>query len=97
MINVLDHVMNSELCLKNAVRITKAGGYFILGQDLSNEDDIAKFPHDTGHPIRLSQEDIKPYLNDFTHIRYKVLSREEGRNPEAHYATLLYAGMKNSE
>jgi SAM-dependent methyltransferase len=97
MINVLDHVMNAELCLMNAVRITKSGGYFILGQDLSNEDDLAKFPHDIGHPIRLSHEDIRPYLSKFAHIHYKVLPREKGRNPEAHYATLLFAGMKKTE
>lgn len=95
MINVLDHVMDSDACLENAIRITKRNGFLVLGQDLTDESDIARYPFDTGHPIRLGYEDIEPYLGRFTHVCHKLLPRNEGRAPDAHYSTLLFAGRLN--
>ena len=42
LINVLDHVEDAVLCLENAVRVLKKGGYFIFGQELSDEADISR-------------------------------------------------------
>ena len=95
MINVLDHVRDVDLCLHNATRITKKGGVFLLGQDLTNQEDILKYPHDVGHPIHLHLDDLIPHLKDFSPIYHKNLTRSNGRNPDAHYATLIFAGQKN--
>jgi SAM-dependent methyltransferase len=94
MINVLDHVQDADVCLKNAIRICNPNGWFILGQDLTSEDDMRKYPDDVGHPIRLLFEDIEPYLCGFRYQILKVLKRSEGRNPDAHYGTLIFAGRK---
>ncbi|QOJ15858.1 MAG: class I SAM-dependent methyltransferase [Planctomycetia bacterium] len=96
MINVLDHVRDGELCLRRATGLVRPNGWLVLGQDLSDDEDIRNFPHDLGHPIRLALEDVEPHLMEFEpHLR-RVLPREEGRNPEGHYATLLYIGRRRT-
>jgi SAM-dependent methyltransferase len=94
MINVLDHVRDADTCLRKAVEVCKPGGVFVLGQDLSDESDVARHPHDVGHPIRLRREDLEPYLDAFETLHRRDLSRDEGRAPELHYGTLVYAGRK---
>jgi len=94
MTNVLDHVRDADLCLRNAAGLVKPGGYFILGQDLSDTEDEKRFPRDIGHPIRLRLEDVSPHLAGFRSIIHRVLARAEGRNPAAHYGTLIFAGQK---
>lgn len=94
MINVLDHVRDADLCMKKAIELLRPGGYFVLGQDLSNNEDLANHPYDVGHPIRLRREDLEPYLEPLTPVFRKDLSREEGRDARLHYATLVYAGKK---
>jgi SAM-dependent methyltransferase len=94
LINVLDHVRDADLCLRTALGLVRPGGYFLIGQDLTDEADLAYHPYDLGHPIRLSRENIDPYLEPLTTVLRKDLSREEGRDPRLHYATLVYAGQK---
>jgi SAM-dependent methyltransferase len=94
MINVLDHVRDADLCMRTAIELLRPEGYFVLAQDLSNEDDIARHPYDVGHPIRLQREDLEPYLQPLTTVLRKDLPREEGRDPRLHYGTLVYAGRK---
>jgi SAM-dependent methyltransferase len=94
MINVLDHVRDADLCMRTAIELVRPEGYFVLAQDLSNEDDVARHPYDVGHPIRLRREDLEPYLQPLTTMLRKDLPREEGRNPRLHYGTLVYAGRK---
>lgn len=94
MINVLDHVRDADLCMRNAIELVRPGGYFVIGQDLSDENDIAHHPHDVGHPIRLRQEDVEVHLQPLSQVFRRDLSREEGRDPRLHYATLVYAGRK---
>lgn len=98
MINVLDHVQDAEKCMENLIRITKPGGFLIIGQDLSNEEDLIALDADEGligHPIKISGEWFAPYLSSgFNPYLHKVLNREEGRGPEHHYGTLLFAGRK---
>ena len=94
MINVLDHVQDADTCLRKAVEVCKPGGVFVLGQDLSDESDVARHPHDVGHPIRLRREDLEPHLDAFETLHRRDLSRDEGRAPELHYGTLVYAGRK---
>jgi SAM-dependent methyltransferase len=96
MINVLDHVRDADACMRNAVGLVRPGGYFVLGQDLSDEDDVAFHPHDVGHPIRLRREDLEPYLDAFTTVQRRDLPRAEGREPRLHYSTLVYAGTKDA-
>lgn len=97
MINVLDHVRDMELSLDNAIRVTKPGGILILGQDLTNQQDIARIGDDIGHPIRITHTDLDDALAlRFETIVRKILQREEGRNPPAHYGTYLFAGHKKS-
>jgi SAM-dependent methyltransferase len=102
LINVLDHVFNAEICMKNAIDITKPGGILILGQDLSNREDIIKYNEkygplggDVGHPIRLGHDWLDDVLDGrFEDIYKKMLPRELGRDPEFHYGTYLFAGKK---
>jgi len=95
LINVLDHVRDSVQCLWQAARITRPGGFLIVGQDLSNAEDVARTGEDIGHPIRIDEETLDAELAPrFGAVLRRVLSREEGRNPEAHYGTYLFIGRK---
>jgi SAM-dependent methyltransferase len=90
--NVLDHVRDADLCLDRVVELLRPGGIFIFGQDLSNDEDVRRHPHDVGHPIRLAREDVDRHLTDFDVLLRKDLPREQGRDPRLHYATLIFAG-----
>jgi SAM-dependent methyltransferase len=98
MINVLDHVQDARRCMDSLVRVTRPGGILIVGQDLTNEQDLKSMqgePGETGHPIKLDREWFEPYLERGFHpIIYKVLSRDQGRAPAHHYANLIFAGRK---
>lgn len=98
MINVLDHVQDAGACMENVVRVTKPGGILIIGQDLTNEQDLIAMRDDVGaigHPIKLDHEWFEQFLQGkFKPIVKKVLSREEGRAPEHHYGNLIFAGVK---
>jgi len=93
--NVLDHVYDVEALLNNIFKCLKRGGYLILGQDLKNSTDKAWNQVDPMHPIRLTHQ----YLNKFLSLQYqrklyKVLKRDEGRNPDYHYGTYILIGEK---
>lgn len=97
LINVLDHVMDAERVITEACRATKKGGILLLGQDLTNEEDVKKHQNleDIYHPIRMEHNFLDKILAKyFETIYYKILPREEGRNPEYHYATYIFAGCK---
>jgi SAM-dependent methyltransferase len=98
MINVLDHVRDARACMDNAIRILRPGGFLILGQDLTNEDDLkalSKDPGLVGHPVKLPEEWFRSYLTTKFHpVLEKVLSRQDGREPNNHYATLVFSGTK---
>ncbi len=96
MINVLDHVYDADLALANAARLVRPNGFLIFGQDLIDEDDRFH-DEDVGHPIALTEADVRPHLATFAPVLDRVLPREEGRNPDAHGATLIYAGRKLAE
>lgn len=95
MINVLDHCRDSLVCLEQVKRITKRGGFLIVGQDLSNVDDVQCTGDDIGHPIRIDHETLdQALLSEFIPVQHTILSRAEGRNPPAHYGTYLFIGQK---
>ncbi len=98
MINVLDHVQDATRCLQQALRITRPGGFLLVGQDLTSEEDVQRSPaaqQDIGHPIRIHHEDLDALLLDrVTPLIRRVLARARGRNPEAHYGTYILAGRK---
>jgi SAM-dependent methyltransferase len=98
MINVLDHVRDARQCMDRLVEVTRPGGLVIIGQDLTNDDDIAALksdPGEVGHPVKLSAEWFEPWLQrPFEPLIYDVLPREKGRAPRHHYATLIFAGHK---
>jgi hypothetical protein len=96
-INVLDHPRDADLCLGEIWRVLKPGGYILLGQDLSNEEDFARYPEswsDVGHPIKLDEGALSPHLAGYEPVLNRRLPREAGRKPEAHHATLLFIGRK---
>lgn len=96
-INVLDHVKDSNLCMDKMYNSLNKGGVLILGQDLTCEEDFNLEPGlltDPGHPIRLDHFYFRDKLKDYNHIFHKILERELGRNPKAHYGTLFYVGSK---
>lgn len=97
--NVLDHVQDTNACLAEIYRVLKPGGYFIFGQDLSNEEDIAKQRREdrgfVGHPIKLHDQTLDLLLDGLYEVRMKkILAREESRNPRHHYGTYIFAGIK---
>jgi ubiquinone/menaquinone biosynthesis C-methylase UbiE len=97
MINVLDHVRDAAQCMGNLIRVTKPGGIVIIGQDLSNEEDVQALRSDAGlvgHPVKLDHTWFEPYQKKFEPILSKILPRAQGRAPESHYATLVFAGRK---
>lgn len=96
MINVLDHVKDAQACMDNLIRVTKPNGIILIGQDLTNDEDMkGKSVEDIGHPIKLDHDWFSSYLHpNFTPIKYEVLDRESGRAPESHYGTLIFAGSK---
>ena len=98
-INVLDHVQSVEKCFARMREHLNPGGILILGQDLTNEEDFVKCPEvstDIMHPIKLDLEACERCLSCYEPIYKKVLGRQEGRNPRAHYATLLFAGNRGN-
>lgn len=95
MINVLDHVRDAVVGLRQALRITRPGGFLVVGQDLTDEEDLTRIPDDVGHPVRLPQDFLDSELLNKCGIRlHRVLPREEGRNPSAHCGTYLFIGTK---
>jgi ubiquinone/menaquinone biosynthesis C-methylase UbiE len=95
LINVLDHVRDAIMCLKQVVRVTKSGGYLVVGQDLSNSEDAERTKGDIGHPIRIGHDTLDEALTPhFLRVFARVLTREEGRNPSAHYGTYILIGKK---
>jgi ubiquinone/menaquinone biosynthesis C-methylase UbiE len=98
MINVLDHVRDARLCMENTLRVIKPGGILVLGQDLTNQEDLIALKDDpgaVGHPIKLDQAWFAPFLERrFEPIIHKVLERGAGRAPHCHYGTLTFAGHK---
>jgi ubiquinone/menaquinone biosynthesis C-methylase UbiE len=97
--NVLDHVQDAEKCLSEIRRVLKPGGYFVFGQDLSDQEDIAKQAKEdrgyVGHPIKLHDKVLDGLLEGaYDSKLYKVLPRSESRNPRHHYGTYLFIGIK---
>lgn len=97
-VNVLDHAYDVEQCFSSMKSVMNPGSILILGQDLTNEEDYKLnetnelWLNDYLHPIRIDGQYVKSFLTDFEPIFDKTLPREQGRNPSAHYGTLLYVG-----
>lgn len=97
MINVLDHVQNASLCVQNLIRVVRPEGFLIIGQDLTDEEDLKRQPEglQIGHPITLDEKWFEPHLQGhFDAVLHKVLRREVGWAPQWHYGTLVFAGKK---
>jgi ubiquinone/menaquinone biosynthesis C-methylase UbiE len=97
MINVLDHVRDARLCMRNLIRIVRPGGYVVIGQDLTDSDDLARQPEGlkVGHPVTLDEKWFEPYLTqNFEQVLYRLMPRDAGWAPEWHYGTLIYIGKK---
>lgn len=97
--NVLDHVQDAGACLSEIRRVLKPGGYFVFGQDLSNEEDIERQRQKdkgfVGHPIKLDEKAIESLLGNAYDVQMKnILPREAGRRPKNHYGTYLFIGVK---
>ncbi len=96
MINVLDHVRDARRCVKEATRITKPGGFLIIGQDLTSPEETPdEIDLDIGHPIRLTHRTLDNWVSEnLLPVLHKILPRDEGRNPAAHYGTYILIGQK---
>jgi SAM-dependent methyltransferase len=97
LINVLDHVMDAEVCLRTAVELVRPGGYLIFGQDLSEREGTRPTWFDEGHPIRLTIGDVSPVLQQFDLLVQKVLSREESRDPRTQAGVWVFAGKRRAQ
>ena len=94
--NVLDHVQSVEACFQHMFSSLKDGGIVIFGQDLTSAEDVEKHGNlsDPCHPIRLDEYSIQKYIDQYDVIYKNILPRSEGRNPEHHYATMIFVGRK---
>jgi len=94
--NVLDHVQSVEKCFDHMYDSLNDGGIIVFGQDLTSDDDLKKHAdvNDPCHPIKIDENVVRKFLSCYSQIYEKMLSRDEGRNPEFHYATILFAGKK---
>lgn len=96
-INVLDHVQNAKKCLEEMIRVSKRGGFIVFGQDLSDEDDLSSriVRDDIGHPIKVHHTTLDAIFGKMCecHLK-KILPRDKGRNPAAHYGTYIFIGQK---
>ena len=94
--NVLDHVKSVEECFKHMESSLKSGGILILGQELTNDEDEKNHPghDDVMHPIMIDENSLSKFLTSYDVIKYEVLPRELGRNPDYHCGTLLFVGKK---
>jgi SAM-dependent methyltransferase len=100
MMNFLDHVQDADACMRTLFRIAKPGAHIVIGQDLTDEEDFRTHQAGmrTGHPVTLDADWFQSYLGTaFRPVVNRVLPREEGRTPQWHHATLLYAGVKLPE
>lgn len=96
-INVLDHVYDANQCFKSMYKNLNPNGLIILGQDLTNDYDFEHCPemvNDDIHPIKLDEEYIDSHLLQYNMIYKKIVPREEGRNPAAHYGVMLFCGER---
>lgn len=92
-INVLDHVLDAKKCLEEALRITKPGGFFVFGQDLTGPDDAR--PDNPGHPFFMTCEQIEPILDSACDRVFRcVVERGAMSEPDMHYGALAYIGRK---
>ena len=96
MINVLDHVRDANACMETLLRILKPGGYVLIGQDLTSEEDIAAQPEGvrTGHPVTLDENWFEQHFRAYDPVIQRTLSRDQGRTPHWHCATMIFAGKK---
>lgn len=95
--NVLDHVEDAEACFSEMFRVLKPGGYFVFGQDLTDDKDLENpvWRHDHVHPIKLHHTYIESLINPrFEAKLQKITPREEGRHPEQNYGNYVYIGKK---
>lgn len=93
--NVLDHVQNAEQGLLEMARVLKPGGYFVFGQDLTNEQDLECEPHREGHPIRLHETFLDGLFHQYYSAEFKkLLPRGESRVSEIFYGTYIFIGKK---
>ncbi len=96
-INVLDHVRDADLCFQQMHRVLRKNGILIIGQDMSNTEDMQLCPEswtDIGHPIKMDIQDLDSQTQGLAALYRKILPREQGRNPKCHYGTYLFIGQK---
>lgn len=96
-INVLDHVRSVKMCFDHLYNSLNTEGILILGQDLTSIEDLEKLGNmdDPCHPIRIDEQSIRKHIDEkYEIIVSKILPRSEGRNPDYHYGTLIFAGIK---
>ena len=51
-INVLDHVRDVNLCMENLTKVVRQDGILILGQELTNEDDLRAMGEFNGEELK---------------------------------------------
>ena len=94
-INVLDHCQDAEAAIQEMHRVLVPNGCFVLGVELTNEDDLKIIGDDPGHPLRFTHDAMDALiLPRFQVVKREVLTREESRIPSYHYGTYIFIGRK---
>jgi SAM-dependent methyltransferase len=95
LINVLDHVMNAERCLRTAIDLVRSGGFFVFGQDLVDKNEAANFEwFQQGHPIAVELSDLEPHFTQLQPILRQVIEKDQSRDPRLQTGVFVFAGCK---
>jgi SAM-dependent methyltransferase len=94
LINVLDHVRDAARCLDVATALLRPGGFFVFGQDVADPASVGRSDYEwfeEGHPLRLSLEDVAPWLERFEPLVHNVVPP---RDPRLQTGVLAFAGTR---
>lgn len=82
LVNVLDHVRDPFRCMERTADLVRPGGVLVFGQDLAlpasaGSPDYAWF--EEGHPIRPTEKDVAPLLEQFVPSLRRVVPPRDRR------------------
>lgn len=92
LINVLDHVMDADTCMRTAIGLLRQDGFLIFGQNLVNLEMLGQYEwFEEGHPIRATGDDLEPHLGALVPVVSKIVPPND---PPVHTGIMVFAGRR---